>query len=288
MIDLQTHSTYSDGTLTPYELVREAKKINLSAIALTDHDTIKGIPDFLKAGSEFKLITIPGVEISAQADLPRGGHLHILGLFIDHHDQKLKTNLEFLQFHRNQRGEKIIERLKDLGIEISLEEMNQEAGEGSIGRPHIAKILVRKKVVPTLQVAFERYIGKGKPAFIEKIKFPEQQAIQLIKQANGIAILAHPHLMNYPTFAEMKSKIILLKELGLDGFEVYYSGMPTGYTSKLLSLAKKLDQVVSGGSDYHGKNKEGVFMGIGAGDLKIPDSVYYHLLERWENLSSQK
>ena len=288
MIDLQIHSTYSDGTLTPYELVKEAKKINLFAIALTDHDTIAGIPEFLKAGSEFQLITIPGVEVSAEAKLPPGSHLHILGLFIDHHNQELKTNLEFLKFHRNQRGEKIVERLNDLGVDISIAELQQEAGAGSIGRPHIAKILIRKGVVPTLQTAFEKYIGKGKPAFVEKIKFPEQQAIQLIKKAGGLAIMAHPHLMNYPTFSEMQRKITSLKELGLDGFEAYYSGMPAGYTSKILNLANKLNQVVSGGSDYHGKNKEKILMGIGAGDLQIPDSVYYSLVERWEKLKSRQ
>jgi len=286
LIDLQIHSTYSDGSLTPRQLVEEAKKINLLAIALTDHDTVEGIPEFLKAGTESQLLPIPGVEISAQAELPPNGHLHILGLFIDHNSQELKTNLEFLKFHRNQRAAKIIERLNELGVNISLEELQQETAEGSIGRPHIAKILLRKKEVSTLQTAFEKYIGKGKPAFVEKIKFPEQKAIQLIKKAGGLAILAHPHLMNYPTFSDMQRKITSLKELGLDGFEAYYSGLPESYTSQLIRLAKKLSLLISGGSDFHGKNKEGIFMGIGAGDLQIPDSVYYNLVDRWEKLKS--
>jgi predicted metal-dependent phosphoesterase TrpH len=288
MIDLQIHSTYSDGTLSPRQLVVEAKKLNLLAIALTDHDTVEGIPEFLKAGLEFKLITIPGVEISARADLPPGGHLHILGLFIDHHNKELRANLAFLQSHRNQRAIKIVERLKDLGIEISVAELQQEAGEGSIGRPHISKILFRKKVVPSLQAAFEKYIGKGKPAFVEKVKFSEHKSIQLVKKAGGLAILAHPHLMNYQTFSEMQRKIISLKELDLDGIEAYYSGLPAGYLSKIIDLAKKLNLVISGGSDFHGKNKEGILMGSGTGNLQIPDSVYYHLVERWEKLKLGK
>jgi predicted metal-dependent phosphoesterase TrpH len=288
MIDLQIHSTYSDGTLPPRQLVEEAKKLNLLAIALTDHDTVEGIPEFLKAGLEFKLITIPGVEISAQSELPAGGHLHILGLFIDHHNKELRTNLAFLQSHRNQRAIKIVKRLKDLGIEISVAELQQEAGKGSIGRPHIAKILLRKKVIPNLQAAFEKFIGKGKPAFVEKTKFSEQKAIQLIKKAGGLAILAHPNLMNFPTFLEMQRKIISLKELGLDGVEAYYSGLPAGYLSKIINLATKLNLVISGGSDFHGKNKEGIFMGSGMGNLQIPDSVYYHLVERWKKYKSSQ
>ncbi len=282
MIDLQIHSYYSDGSSSPRELVLEAKRLPLTAIALTDHDTVDGIPEFLEAGSEFKLNTIAGVEISTDADIPPNGSLHLLGLFIDHHQPELKAQLDFLRQHRHQRAEKILEKLKEFGIEISREELLQEAGFGSIGRPHIASLLKKKKVVSSLQAAFDQYLAKGKPAFVEKVKLPEEHAIQLIKRAGGLAILAHPHLMNYPTFLELEKKVVSLKEMGLDGLEAYYSGMSKSFTSKLLELGKKLDLLISGGSDYHGKNKSGIWMGTGSGNLHIPDSVYYHLKERWE------
>lgn len=282
MIDLQLHSHYSDGSSSPRELVMEASHLSLTAIALTDHDTIEGIPEFLEAGEEFKIITIAGVEISTAADLPANGSLHLLGLFIDHRQPELKAQLDFLRQHRNQRAEKIIEKLKELGIEISREELVQEAGIGSIGRPHIASLLKKKKFVPSLQAAFDTYLAKGKPAFVEKVKLPENHAIQLIKQAGGLAILAHPHLMNYPTFPELEKKVASLKEMGLDGLEAYYSRMSSSFTNKLLELAKKLNLLISGGSDYHGKNKNGISMGTGSGNLQIPDSLYYRLKDWWE------
>ncbi len=133
-----------------------------------------------------------------------------------------------------------------------------------------------------MQAAFEKYLAKGKPAFVEKVKLSEAHAIQLIKQAGGLVILAHPHLMNYPTFQELEQKVISLKQMGLDGLEAYYSGMSRSFTAKLLALSKKLDLLVSGGSDYHGRNKNGISMGTGSGNLQIPDSIYYQLKERWE------
>jgi len=282
MIDLQMHSCYSDGSMTPAELVREAKDIGLTAIALTDHDTIEGIPEFLHTGSELNITTIPGVEISIDTSLPNNGHLHMLGLFIDPDNSELKNKLDYLRHHRNERAKKILEKLEDLGVGITLKDLLAEAGEGSIGRPHIAKILLKNNIVSTLQQAFDLYLAKGKPAYVDKIKFDEQNAIRLIKEAGGLAILAHPHLMNFPTIAETKNKIIQLKELGLDGFEVYYSTMPHAYSSDLLRFAEENNLAISGGSDYHGKNKQGIFMGTGQGDLEIPDEIYSQLKEKWE------
>jgi len=282
LIDLQMHSTFSDGSCTPTELVREAKQLNLTAIALTDHDTIEGVPEFLKAGKEMDLITVPGVEISVDTKLPNNGHMHILGLFIDPYSQKLKGTLDFLRTQRNLRAEKIINQLNKLNVPITLKELKDEAGEGSIGRPHVAKILVRKGVVSSLQEAFDIYLKKGAPAYVDKVKLGEVDAIRMIKGAGGLAILAHPHLMNYDSFVETRQKILALKDLGLDGFEVYYSGMPAEYTQALLQLANEYGFAISGGSDYHGTNKEGIAMGSGRSDLNIPDEIYYQLRDRWE------
>ena len=161
--------------------------------------------------------------------------------------------------------------------------MQKEAGEGSIGRPHIAKILLGKGFVSSLQEAFDVYLAKGKPAYVDKIKCDEVNAISLIKKAGGLAILAHPHLMNYNNLEETSAKIMQLKDMGLDGFEVYYSGLKKSLTQQLIKLAQQHDFVISGGSDYHGKNKDNIKMGTGRNDLKIPDEIYFGLKEKWES-----
>jgi predicted metal-dependent phosphoesterase TrpH len=281
MVDLQMHSNFSDGSQSPYELVEEAEQLGLTAIALTDHDTIEGIPEFIAAAKNSKVIAVPGVEISIDTKLPHNGHMHMLGLFIDHENVELKEKLDYLRYHRNERALQIIQKLNALGAEVSMDELMKEAGEGSIGRPHIAKILVHRGVVSTFQEAFDKFLAKGKPAYVDKIKFDEANAIQLIKKAGGLAILAHPHLMNYETFEECAQKILQLKEMELDGFEVYYSGLARSFTDKLIYLAESNDLAISGGSDYHGKNKEHIRMGFGRGDLNIPDSVYSDLKKRW-------
>ncbi len=282
MIDLQMHSTFSDGSMTPTELVQKAKSMGLTAIALTDHDTIDGLPEFLMAGKKYQIETVPGVEISVDIKLPNNGHMHILGLFINPEDEPLKSTLDYLRTQRNLRAEKIVRRLVELSMPITMEELLEEAGEGSIGRPHIAKIMVRKGYVSSIMEAFEKYLKKGGPAYIDKVKLGERDAIKLIKEAGGLAILAHPHLMRYNTFEETRNKILALKELGLDGFEVYYSGMPAEISQKLLHLAQEYDFAISGGSDFHGENKDGIQMGYGVGDLNIPDNIYFQIKKKWE------
>jgi predicted metal-dependent phosphoesterase TrpH len=281
MIDLQLHSCFSDGSDTPTELVKQAKKLGLTAIALTDHDTIYGIPEFIEAGLKYNIITVPGVEISVDTKLPNNGHMHILGLFIDPKYEPLKNHLDFLRKERNKRAVKIIDKLAQLGHKITLEELHAEAGEGSIGRPHVAKLLLRRNIVSSLQEAFDLYLAKGKPAYIDKIKFDEAGAIGMIKEAQGLAVLAHPNLMNYNSLQETKERILSLKKHGLDGFEVYYSRMSQKYSNKLIKFAKKYNFAISGGSDYHGKNKDNISMGTGMGQLNIPDSVYTDLENRW-------
>ena len=283
MIDLHMHSSSSDGSVTPTELVREAKEIGLNSIALTDHDTIDGIPEFMDAGKKHNIATVPGVEISIDTQLPNNGHLHMLGLFIDPHSEELKKTLDYLRQQRNLRAQKIIDKLNELNIAVTMDELLAEAGEGSIGRPHVAKILLRKGVVTSMQEAFDLYLAKGKPAYMDKVKLGEREAIAMIKNAGGLAILAHPHLMKYDTFNEAMEKILSLKPVGLDGFEVYYSGMPEGYCRSLLKLAQEQGFLISGGSDYHGANKEDVKMGCGKGDLHISDGVYHQLRKKWKH-----
>lgn len=278
MIDLHMHSTYSDGSMTPEELLQEAKRIGLSAIALTDHDTIDGVAEFTELGKQYGITTVPGVEISVDTKLPNNGHMHILGLLIDPYAKDLRDTLNYLLTQRNLRAERIIQKLRDLKVDITMEELLAEAGEGSIGRPHVARILLRKGAVSSIQEAFDVYLAKGKPAYMDKEKLGESDALKMIHDAGGLAILAHAHLMHYDTFAEAREKILELKGLGLDGFEVYYSGMPPEYTDNLLKLAEEEGFLISGGSDFHGANKEHIFMGSGKNnDLNIPDNILTQL-----------
>lgn len=285
MVDLQTHSIYSDGSRTPAELVKEAREKGICAIALTDHDTIAGLPEFLEAGRANGVITVPGVEISVEAELPRSGHLHLLGLFVDYHNRSFKEKLEFLRTHRKIRARKIVEKLNEMGIKISDEDVQALAGKAAIGRPHFARILKNKGVVNSLQEAFARYIGKGKPAYVNKVKFTEKEAIQIIKDAGGLTILAHPHLMNYEKEEELERKILYLHSLGLDGIETYYPDLSPTLAEHLLEFAREYRLAVSGGSDYHGENKDGIALGTGNGNLHIPDTVYRDLYRRWRRLN---
>ncbi len=280
MIDLHMHSNYSDGSMNPEQLLEEAQSLGLTAIALTDHDTIDGVPEFMQLGEKYQITTVPGVEISVDTKMPNNGHMHILGLFIDPHATGLKDTLNYLLTQRNLRAEKIIRKLNELNVDITMEELLAEAGEGAIGRPHVARILVRKGAASSIQEAFDIYLAKGKPAYMDKVKLGEADAIKMIRDARGLAVLAHPHLMNYDTFDEARQKILELRELGLDGFEVYYSGMPAEYTQNLLTLSREYDFVISGGSDYHGLNKDDVRMGTGKNsDLNIPDEFVKQLKE---------
>lgn len=281
MIDLHMHSTYSDGSQTPEQLLQEAVELGLTAIALTDHDTIEGIPEFVELGQKYGITAVPGVEISVDTKLPNHGHMHILGLLIDPHHKRLRDTLNFLQEQRNIRAQKIIQKLNELNLPVTMAELLEEAGEGSIGRPHVAKILLQKGYVSSIQEAFDLYLAKGKPAYMDKVKLDEEDALKMIHDAGGLAILAHPHLMNYDRFEDAAARILELKSLGLDGFEVYYSGMPREYTEKLLALAEEHGFAISGGSDYHGVNKDRVRMGSGIdGDLCVPDEILEQLIQK--------
>jgi len=283
MIDLHMHSNFSDGSMSPAELVGHAKQLGLKAIALTDHDTIDGVGEFVEAGEKYNILTVPGVEISVDTSLPNNGHLHMLGLFIDYKSSGLRNTLDFLRNERNLRAKKIINKLNELDVPITMLELLREAGEGSIGRPHVAKILVRKGIVSSIQEAFDVYLAKGKPAYMDKVKLGEVDAIKMIKDAGGLAILAHPHLMKFDSFEEIRAKILELRTLGLDGLEIYYSNMPMEMTKKLLRMVMEMDFVISGGSDFHGLNKDNIKLGSGLGDLHIQDEVYYQLKRRWHS-----
>ena len=272
MVDLHTHSTASDGTLSPKELVYLAKKVGLKALALTDHDTIDGLPEAYQTAKEEGLPFLCGVEISVKFDGP--GHFHLLGYFLEP-PEELKEVLDKLKTARAERNKKMVEKLRELGIDITLEELKSLAS-GEIGRPHFAYLLVKKGYVRSIEEAFERYLKKGAPAYYPKALLTEEEAISAIKKAKGIPVLAHPITLKLSDEA-LKFYLIRLKELGLMGVEVYYSEHTKEYTKFLERLADELALIKTGGSDFHGQNKPDIKLGLGFGNLRIPDECYHEL-----------
>ena len=244
--DLHIHTTYSDGTFSPEEAVAIAQKKGLGAIAITDHDSVGGIELARKAARNADFEVIAGTELSSYIG-DQG--IHVVGLFIDPNDQHLLEHLEFFQDHRLRRGEKIVNRLRQLGIKITMKDVLATSGRGSVGRPHIAKALVTKGVVSSFNEAFGFYIGNGKPAYVPKYKINPRRAAEIIHAAGGAAILAHPGIS-----ARSDSEIRSIMKMGLDGIETAHSKHTSQQIVHFTILAKEEGWLVSGGSDSHGDN----------------------------------
>jgi predicted metal-dependent phosphoesterase TrpH len=271
-IDLHVHTTASDGTMSPVEIVSYAKKKGLRAIAITDHDTIEGVDEALQEGSKSGFEVIPGVELSVDAP---SGTMHVLGYFIDHTQPALKDKLRLLQEVRGERNIKMVEKLAALGITIELSEVKAAPEHGQIGRPHFAYTMVQKGYARTIQDAFDRYLGKGRPAYVEKFRFSPREAMQFITKAGGITVLAHPFTLNKAKPADFEVVVRDLKEKGLDGIEVYYPEHSDGQKTLYRDMAKKYGLVISAGSDFHGLNKDEPDLGEGYGGKEVT----YGLLE---------
>ncbi len=278
-IDLHTHSTASDGTFSPKRLVRLAKEIDLAALALTDHDTIDGLAEAEEEAQAQGLAFVPGVEISVKFDGP--GHFHLLGYFLDYRDQALQKALKALKEARASRNQKMLEKLQDLGIEITWDELRAVSGGGEIGRPHLARLLVEKGVVRDTNEAFEKYLAKGAPAYVPKALLDPKEAIDLIHSAGGLTSLAHAYYLKLEE-QDLINYVTQLKEQGLDAIEAYYTDHSREFTQFLLDLAKRLGLLVTGGSDFHGDNKPEISLGKGKGDLFVPEEVYLRLREAWQ------
>ncbi len=232
MVDLHIHSNASDGRFSPEDIVRKSAQLGLAVISLTDHDTLDGIIPALTAVEAFpQLKLIPGVEINT--DVP-DGEAHVLGYFIDYADQRLRSTLEKLRNSRRERAEKMVAKLRRLGMYIDLRRVKEIAGEGSIGRPHIAQALLEKGYIASLKEAFVKYVGRNGPAYVEREKIAPAEAVRLVLQARGLPVLAHP-----PTVNDPKAMIIELKPVGLVGIEAYYGGYSAEEMSKLAALAEK-------------------------------------------------
>ncbi|MDL1970133.1 MAG: PHP domain-containing protein [Candidatus Desulfofervidaceae bacterium] len=280
LIDLHTHSTASDGSFTPKELVSLAKEVGLKAVALTDHDTVAGLEEFMQAGEKLGIETVPGVELSAHFEK---GTLHILGYFLDFKDKYLLTELQKFQKARTERNPKIVKKLQDLGIPITYEEVVAASGGGQVGRPHFAKVLLAKGIVKSFDEAFERFLKKGAPAYVEKERIYPKECIELLLHAKGIPVLAHPFTL-YLDNEALEAFVKQLKDWGLGGIEVYYTEHTPKQVAFYLSLAQKYDLCITGGSDFHGKNKEEIKLGFGYGNLRVP----YRILEKLKEVKHAK
>lgn len=280
-IDLHCHSSFSDGTMTPTELVEMALKEKLGGLALTDHDTIAGVPEFLLAAHENGLQALSGVELSANhGDIP----IHILGYGFDPDNMDLKSSLVLLQQTRKARNEKIIKNLFELGIDVTYNDMQTIAGDGVVGRPHFGKLLINLGKVRNMQAAFDKYLRKGRPAYAAREKLPVSEAINIIHRANGLAILAHPGTipLDRPKTLEL---INSFADFGLDGIEVYYPIHSTGLRQQLLSYCHKADMVVTGGSDYHGDIRPGTRLGTMQKKQRVPLDVLLQLQQRIQSIN---
>lgn len=268
-VDLHLHTTYSDGSLPPVEVLALAKKANVTALAITDHDIVAGLPEAMAAGADLGIEVIPGVEISSRHG---DSELHILGYFLDWKDQELNRRLATLRDSRHARNPRIIQKLNELGLDITYEEVTTLAGTASVGRPHIARVLMNKGYVTSAKEAFDRYLANGAAAYVARDLPAPAEAIAWIKGARGIAVLAHPTWVKES--AEGLFKLCdTLKQNGLGGIEVHYSTHNKRQTSEYLNLAKQLDLLVTGGSDFHGVTKPDIEVGIGRGSLKVPEKL---------------
>ncbi len=281
-IDLHIHSTASDGTLTPAEIIALAIRLGLGAIAITDHDSLAGSREALIGGVPAELGFLTGVEISAEPppSYPGGGSIHILGYGLRLDDPELNRTLEKLQDSRRQRNPEIVARLNKLGIPLRIEEVEKEAADGQAGRPHIAKLLVKKGVVKTINDAFDRYLGNGKPAYVDKLRIEASQAIELINAAGGIPVLAHPCLLELDDQEQLDELLQEMISMGLKGLEVYFSQHSAEQTCAYAELARRHDLLMTGGTDFHGDIQPEIQMGVGKGDLLVPFALYEKLIER--------
>lgn len=268
-VDLHVHSNASDGTLTPSEVVHLALQKNLAAIALSDHDTVKGVPEAISAAEGTTLEVVPATELSCYY---RNVEIHVLGLFVDYKDADFQSKLEELEQERMQRNLDMIALFQRDNISITLEELQAGNPRSVITRAHFARVLVEKGYCKDKNAAFDRYVGVGCPYYLPKPQITPELSLPLITKAGGIPILAHPMLYKLG-YRQVEELIQYLIPLGLKGIEAYHSSNNISQSDKLRSLALKYHLVVSGGSDFHGANKPDIELGTGRGGLCITESI---------------
>ncbi|UZP65991.1 PHP domain-containing protein [Desulfovibrio mangrovi] len=274
-IDLHTHSTASDGSDTPEELIVLAHKAGVTTLALTDHDTTDGLEEAMDAGRKLGVNVIPGCELSVRTEY---GELHIVGLWLNPEAPKLRRAMQELQDHRTTRNVRIVEKLQELNIPITYDEVLQVAGTGSVGRPHIAHVLIQKGFAHSMYNAFEVYLGDKGLAHVPKKVLSPKEGVELLKEEGATVSLAHMFLHGYPR-EWLEDMIATLSGFGMDAIEAYHSEHDDRSTRKAVDLAARHGLALTGGSDYHGAIKPDIRLGRGKGGLYVPPFVLADLIE---------
>jgi predicted metal-dependent phosphoesterase TrpH len=273
MIDLHTHSSASDGSLSPAELIDAAVSKGLSAIALTDHDTIDGIEDAAAAAKEKNITFVPGVELGIKWE---PGEFHLLGLGITHPSDSFKEALNELCILRENRNREILDKMIELGIDVQYEDIQALSKGKIIGRPHFAMFLVNRKIVKTREQAFDKYLGKNRPFFVPKQGLDLEKSIQIIKESGGIPILAHPMSL-YVSWGKLPDLLKSFQEKGIEGIEAWHPAIKVSACKRLEMLGRSLGLHITAGSDFHGELRLDRKLGITAGKTKIDESFLEEL-----------
>lgn len=276
MIDLHAHSTASDGSDSPAALMALAARRELAAVALTDHDTVQGFGEARAAADKLGVRLVQGCELSCEVG---SATMHLLVYFLSDGPGPLQDRLAGLQAARADRNRRIVDVLQAHGLDVTLDEILTEAGGGSVGRPHVAGVLLRKGYVDSVQDAFDRWLGNGKPAYLDRERLLPAEAIALAHASGAVAVLAHPTSLGYEA-AELEQFVAGLAADGLDGIECEYGRYSPETRARLRTLAGRHGLAVTGGSDYHGRYKPDLALGTGLGDLQVPDDLLDALEER--------
>lgn len=269
-VDLHTHSRVSDGSETPTRVVELAAACRLTAVALTDHDTLDGLEEAAAAADRAGVSFVPGAELSVTWP---SGAMHLLTYGITPGSGPLQDRLTELQAGRSARNSEIVEAFRAMGIEVTLDEVLTEASGGTVGRPHIAAVLMRKGVVASVAEAFDAYLAEGRPAYRPRRRLDAAEAVRLTEESGGVAVVAHPHTVadDERGFGDAFERFV---DLGVAGVECYYGEYPPEVRERLAAIAGRLGLIATGGSDYHGTYKPGLEIGVGRGDLHVPDRAW--------------
>lgn len=282
MIDLHSHSTFSDGELSPAELLALARKRGLRALALTDHDTTQGLAEFEHAEND-GVVRVPGVEVSAMLGTDT---IHIVGLFIRPDTKTLQNLLQKIRSSRDERNSKILRRLRFLGCPVDEPLLRACAGQGVMGRPHIARGLVAAGTCSSIREAFSAYLGCGGKAYVKRFRPSVQTAIEAVHAAGGVAVWAHPVGGRDLSESVLRARLQSLGDCGLDAVESQYSDHSPEQRQTVETLAGKAGLLLSGGSDFHGETMPGIDLGVGRGDLNVPDQLLPLLRARAEKIAA--
>lgn len=276
-IDLHTHSAFSDGSDSPTELVAKAVNLGLTALALTDHDTQEGLAEARQAAAGADIDLIPGTELSLTN---KYGGMHLIVLWLEPGPGPLQDRLKAIQSARTGRNQAIVEELTRLGMPVTLAEVEMEAGDGSVGRPHIASVMVQKGYVPDIKTAFDLWLANDRPAYARRMLLTPEEGIGLAVESGAVPILSHPHTLAINRAHEMADVLDELKGYGLMGLESVYPSYRQHERDGYTMLARRFGLIPSGGSDYHGTYKASLDLGIGYGDLSVPEAVLEELREK--------